>query len=111
FSEALKRKIEESQADEVNIVAHSVGTVPAVEALADLQRERPDLLTRQPVSLLAIGSCLMMIALHPRAKSLREDVLVVIEESPVPLLEFQALTDIIQFHGSDPAMVLKLKTN
>ena len=111
FTEALKRKIEESQADEVIIVAHSLGTVPAVEALADLQRERPDLLTRQPVSLLAIGSCLMMIALHPRAKSLREDVRVVIEESPVLWSEFQVLTDIIHFYGSDPAKVLKLKTN
>lgn len=111
FTEALKRKIEESQADEVIIVAHSLGTVPAVEALADLQRERPDLLTRQPVSLLAIGSCLMMIALHPRAKSLREDVRVVIEESPVLWSEFQVLTDIIHFYGSDPAKVLKLKTD
>lgn len=110
FAETLKRKIEESQADEVVIVAHSLGTVPAVEALADLQRERPDLLTRQPVSLLAIGSCLMMIALHPRAKSLREDVRVVFEESPVLWSEFQVLTDIIHFYGSDPAKVLKLKT-
>ncbi|MFQ0815989.1 hypothetical protein AVM02_17280 [Brucella anthropi] len=110
FAEALKRKIEESQADEVIIVAHSLGTVPAVEALADLQRERPDLLTKQPVSLLAIGSCLMMIALHPRAKSLREDVRVVIDESPVLWSEFQVLTDIIHFYGSDPVRALKIKT-
>src|SRR5690606_29403980 len=110
FAEALKRKIEASNADEVVIVAHSLGTVPAVEALADLQRERPDLLKKQPVSMLAIGSCLMMIALHPRAKSLREDVRVVIEESPVLWSEFQVLTDIIHFYGSDPAKVLKLKT-
>src|SRR5690606_34573016 len=109
FAEALKRKIESSNADEVIIVAHSLGTVPAVEALADLQRERPDLLKKQPVSLLAIGSCLMMIALHPKAKSLREDVRVVIEESPVLWSEFQVLTDIIHFYGSDPAKALKIK--
>lgn len=110
FARALKQKIEASNADEVVIVAHSLGTVPAVEALADLQRERPDLLAKQPVSLLAIGSCLMMIALHPKAKSLREDARVVIEESPVLWSEFQVLTDIIHFYGSDPAKVLKLKT-
>ena len=110
FAEALKQKIEASNADEVIIVAHSLGTVPAVEALADLQRVRPDLLAKQPVSLLAIGSCLMMIALHPKAKSLREDVRVVIEESPVLWSEFQVLTDIIHFYGSDPAKVLKLET-
>ncbi|MDR6430340.1 alpha/beta hydrolase [Brucella pseudogrignonensis] len=110
FAEALKKKIEESDADEVVIVGHSLGTVPAVEALADLQRERPDLLRKQPVSLLAIGSCLLMIALHPKAKALREDVRVVMEDSPVLWSEFQVLTDIIHFYGSDPAKALKITT-
>ncbi|MEJ5901786.1 alpha/beta hydrolase [Ochrobactrum teleogrylli] len=110
FADALMRKIEESQADEVIIVAHSLGTVPAVEALAAVQRHRPELLTRQPVSLLAVGSCLMMIALHPRAKELREDVRVVLQDSPVLWSEFQVLTDIIHFYGSDPASALKIKT-
>ncbi len=109
FAEALKKKIEESNADEVIIVAHSLGTVPAVEALADVQRERPDLLTKQPVSMLAIGSCLLMIALHPKARGLREDVRVVMNESPVLWSEFQVLTDIIHFYGSDPANALKIK--
>ncbi|KAB2692224.1 alpha/beta hydrolase [Brucella pseudogrignonensis] len=109
FAEALKKKIEESNADEVIIVAHSLGTVPAVEALADVQRERPDLLTKQPVSMLAIGSCLLMIALHPKARGLREDVRVVMNESPVLWSEFQVLTDIIHFYGSDPAKALKIK--
>ncbi|MFC7064335.1 alpha/beta hydrolase [Brucella rhizosphaerae] len=110
FAEALKKKIEESGADEVIIVAHSLGTVPAAEALADVQRERPDLLRKQPVSLLGVGSCLLMIALHPKARSLREDVRVVMEESPVLWSEFQALTDIIHFYGSDPAKTLNIKT-
>lgn len=110
FANALRRKIETSKADEVIIVAHSLGTVPAVEALAAIQRERPDLLVRQPVSLLGIGSCLMMIALHGKAKALREDVRVVLEESPVLWSEFQTLTDIIHFYGSDPARDLKIKT-
>ncbi|OYR21742.1 hypothetical protein CEV31_0581 [Brucella thiophenivorans] len=110
FAEALKKKIAESNADEVIIVAHSLGTVPAVEALADVQRERPDLLRKQPVSLLAIGSCLLMIALHPKARTLREDMRVVMEVSPVLWSEFQVLTDIIHFYGSDPAKTLKIKT-
>ncbi|MCL7996662.1 alpha/beta hydrolase [Brucella sp. 21LCYQ03] len=110
FAEALKKKIEESDADEVVIVGHSLGTVPAVEALADLQRDRPDLLKKQPVSMLAIGSCLLMIALHPKAKALREDVRVVMEDSPVLWSEFQVLTDIIHFYGSDPTKALKIKT-
>ncbi|MBV2144126.1 alpha/beta hydrolase [Falsochrobactrum sp. TDYN1] len=110
FAEALKRKLADSDADEVVIVGHSLGTVPAIEALADVQRERPDLLQKKPVSLLAIGSCLLMIALHPKAKSLREDVRVVLNESPVFWSEFQTLTDIIHFYGSDPAKALNITT-
>ncbi|MFD1199254.1 alpha/beta hydrolase [Brucella gallinifaecis] len=110
FAEALKKKIEESNADEVIIIGHSLGTVPAIQALADVQRERPDLLAKQPVSLLAIGSCLLMIALHPKARGLREDVRVVLNNSPVLWSEFQVLTDIIHFYGSDPAKALKIQT-
>lgn len=110
FAEKLKAKLAETDADEVVIVAHSLGTVPAIEALAAVQRERPDLLRRKPVSLLAIGSCLLMIALHPKAKALREDVRVVLDESPVFWSEFQVLTDIIHFYGSEPAKALKLST-
>ncbi|MFC4624398.1 alpha/beta hydrolase [Daeguia caeni] len=110
FADAMMAKLAESNADEVIIVAHSLGTVPAVEALATVQRERPDLLQKQPVSLLALGSCLMMIALHPKAANLREDLRLVIEESPVLWSEFQALTDIIHFYDSDPVKTFRLKT-
>lgn len=110
FAQALIDKLVRTDADEVIIVGHSLGTVPAIEALADVQRQRPELLQKQPVSLLAIGSCLLMIALHPRAKSLREDVRVVLNESPVLWSEFQVLTDIIHFYGSDPAKALKITT-
>lgn len=111
FAQALKDKLENTDADEVVVVGHSLGTVPAIEALADIQREHPHLLQKQPVSLLAIGSCLLMIALHPRAQSLREDVRVVLNESPVFWSEFQVLTDIIHFYGSEPARDLKIATN
>ncbi len=106
FADRLTQKLAETDADEVVIVAHSLGVAPAVEALADVQRDRPELLRKRPVALLAIGSCLMMIASHPRARALRDDVRVVLEESPVLWSEFQVLTDIIHFYGSDPAAAL-----
>ncbi|MBZ9605126.1 alpha/beta hydrolase [Phyllobacterium chamaecytisi] len=106
FAEHLVHKLQTSDANEVVIVAHSLGTVPAVEAIADVWRSNPQLLKQKPVSLLAAGSCLLMIAFHPRATSLREDTRVVFEETPVLWAEFQTITDIIHFYKSDPAAAL-----
>ena len=74
----MLEKLRTSDADEVVIIGHSLGTVPAVEAIADVWRSNPELLKQKPVSLLAAGSCLLMIAFHPRATGLREDVRVVL---------------------------------
>lgn len=108
FADTLTSKLDQTDAQEVIIFAHSLGSVQAIEALADVWRERPDLLRKTPVSLLITGSCLLMIALHPRAKKLREDVRLIMEESPVIWTEIQVLTDIIHFYGSNPAKALKI---
>ncbi len=109
FADHLVEKLRTSDADEVVIIGHSLGTVPAVEAIADVWRSDPQLLKRKPVSLLAAGSCLLMIALHPRANGLREDVRVVLQETPVLWAEFQTITDIVHFYKSDPAAALGIK--
>lgn len=111
FAQMLAEKLRQTDADEVIIMGHSLGTVPAIEALAQVWRTEPELISKQPVSLLAAGSCLLMIALHPRAKSLREDVRVLLNGTPVFWAEFQALTDIIHFYDSEPARALKIETS
>lgn len=111
FAQMLAQKLRNTKADEVIIMGHSLGTVPAIEALAQVWRTEPELISKQPVSLLAAGSCLLMIALHPRAKSLREDVRTILNDTPVFWAEFQALTDIIHFYDSEPARALKIKTS
>lgn len=109
FADNLVERLRASDADEVVIVGHSLGTVPAVEAIADIWRRDPQLLRERPVSLLAAGSCLLMIALHPRATGLREDVRVVLQEAPVLWAEFQTISDIVHFYKSDPATALGIK--
>jgi hypothetical protein len=109
FSDHLVRKLQASDADEVVIVAHSLGTVPAVEAIADVWRRQPELLNDKPVSLVAAGSCLLMIALHPRATRLKNDVRTVVQETPVFWVEFQAISDIIHFYKSNPAGALGIE--
>ncbi len=109
FADHLAAKLKASDADEVVIIGHSLGTVPAVEAIADVWRGNPELFKRKPVSLLAAGSCLLMIAFHPRATGLREDVRTVMQETPVLWAEFQTITDIVHFYKSNPAAALGIK--
>lgn len=109
FAEHVAQKLRVSDAQEVVIIAHSLGTVPAVEAIADVWRAEPGLFKGKPISLMAAGSCLLMIALHPRATGLQDDVRVVMEETPVLWAEFQTITDIVHFYKSDPAAALDLK--
>ncbi|MCX8281014.1 alpha/beta hydrolase [Phyllobacterium sp. 0TCS1.6C] len=109
FAEMFAEKLRASEAEEIVVVAHSLGTVPAVEAMADLWRSNPELMRKKPISLVAAGSCLLMIALHPRAAMLREDVRLLLEESPLLWTEFQAVTDIIHFYRSDPAVSLGIR--
>lgn len=111
FAAMLAEQLRRSSADEVVIMAHSLGTVPAIEALAQVWRTEPELIRKQPVSLLAAGSCLLMIALHPQAQTLRDDVRVILNDSPVFWAEFQALTDIIHFYNSQPARALNIQTD
>jgi hypothetical protein len=106
FADHLVAKLRASDADEVVIIGHSLGTVPAIEAIADVWRSNPELLKRKPVSLLAAGSCLLMIAFHPRATGLREDMRIVLQETPVLWAEFQTISDIVHFYKSDPAAAI-----
>lgn len=109
FARLMQEKLRNTDADEVVIVGHSLGTVPMVEAIADVWRREPALFQRVPVSVLSIGSCLLMIGLHPKAKSLRADTKLVFEEVPVCWAEFQSITDIIHFYKTNPAEVLGIK--
>ncbi|MGH6763523.1 MAG: alpha/beta hydrolase [Phyllobacterium sp.] len=109
FADYMLRKLRETDADEVVIVGHSLGTVPLVEAIADVWRRDPAVFERIPVSVLSVGSCLLMIGLHPKAGKLREDARIVFGETPVIWAEFQSLTDIIHFYKTDPVEVLRIE--
>lgn len=108
FADYMLKKLRETDADEVVIVGHSLGTVPVVEAIADVWRRDPSVFQRVPVSVLAAGSCLLMIGLHSKADKLREDARIVFAETPVLWAEFQSLTDIIHFYKTNPVEALHI---
>jgi hypothetical protein len=90
-----------SRHDEVLVFAHSLGAVFAVDCLGAALAKNPDL----QINFMTAGSSLMKIALHPNAKSLRESVKIILK-SRTKWGDWQALTDVISFYGSNPATSL-----
>jgi pimeloyl-ACP methyl ester carboxylesterase len=95
--------------DEILIVGHSQGSVFALEALARALAQDPDLVRRGPsISVMTVGSCVLQLGLHPAAKVLRERIDRVRREPAIEWLEFQALTDVVNFYKTDPIRLMRL---
>lgn len=101
----LVKRIVASTADEIVVVGHSFGAIPAVMALAD---PRVSLAAQtRPTGLLAAGSYLLAVAHHPAAKELREATRRVLR-GPFSWLDAQSHTDPINFFRTNPADALSV---
>lgn len=101
FRIALERLATGSRHDEILVFAHSLGAVFAVDALSAALTKKPDL----KLNFMTVGSSLLKIALNPDAKNLRESVKTIVKSS-TKWGDWQALTDVISFYGSNPAISL-----
>ena len=101
FRTVLERLAIGSRHDEILVFAHSLGAVFAVDALGAALAKHPDL----KLNFMTAGSSLMKIALNPNAVNLRENVRIIVK-SKVKWVDWQALTDVISFYGSNPATSL-----
>lgn len=102
LSADIRRRIDQSAAQEVVFAAHSFGAVAAVMMLADTLGSET---APGRYGLMTVGSSLLKIALHPAAKGLRAAVETVVAADG-PWLDVQSLTDILNFYGSKPALLL-----
>jgi hypothetical protein len=103
FARELVELCRTSKADEILVVGHSLGAVQAVDIVARARRLDPELGARGvPVRLLTIGSSLLKIGLHPKATTLREAVRAVANDPHIFWIEFQAISDIVNFYKSNP---------
>jgi len=96
--------------DELLIIGHSQGSVFALEALERALSLDPAITRRGlPISVMTVGSCVLQLGLHPAAKQLRARVQRLQAEDGVEWLEFQTLTDVVNFYRTDPARLMRLK--
>jgi hypothetical protein len=106
LSDDIARRIAATTADEVIVVGHSFGAVPAIMALADPRCTA--IANEKPLGLLAAGSYLLAVAHHPSAAKLREAAGIVMQ-SPIEWLDAQSHTDPINFFRTNPADALGMK--
>jgi hypothetical protein len=103
FSERLCAVVRASDADEILVVGHSLGATMAVDVIARALARDPELAAGGPaICLLTVGATIPKLALHPKAKRLREAIARVARHSQVIWAEFQARSDPISFYKFDP---------
>ncbi len=110
FAQRILEEIERSDHDEIVIIGHSFGTIWAVQALARVFRQNPDILKDKQTTFLSLGSSLLKINLVPLAKTMREMSKIVMSQPHLLWDETQTHIDLIAFHGTDPQMTLDLAT-
>lgn len=91
---------------ELLIVGHSLGAVLAAELLDNaLARTQPS----RHFQFVALGSSILKLALHAKADTLRQQLDRVNGTSRVTWIEYQSLSDVMNFYKSDPVKLLGLQ--
>jgi hypothetical protein len=89
---------------EVLVVGHSLGAVLAADLIERALQRAPD----RSFVFLALGSSILKIALHAGAAGLRRTLAAINSSGRVTWIEYQSLTDVMNFYRSDPVAVLGL---
>lgn len=106
FAADMAEKIRASDADEVLVVGHSVGTILTIPLVVELLKLEPDLGTKDQVfGLVSLGNCLPLVSLLPGSKQLREDLRTVATAPGVRWLDFSARRDGASVTQVDPLKV------
>ena len=106
FAVHIAEKIRSSDAEEVLLVGHSVGTILTIPLVAELLRLQPDLGTRGPAfGLISLGNCIPLVSLLPGSTQLREDLKTVATAPGVRWVDFSARRDGASVTQVDPLEV------
>ncbi|MDB5593030.1 MAG: hypothetical protein JWR86_3555 [Enterovirga sp.] len=104
---ALLAAAAEGRADEIVIVGHSLGAVLAVDILDRALAQAPGLGQDGPaVILVTVGSSIPKIGLHRGARRFRAALARVAEAPGLFWVEYQAVTDAMNFYKTNPVRLL-----
>lgn len=111
FAREIAAGMAEGDVDEVVVVAHSLGAVWMLQAVALALTQVPGLARGAiPLGLAGVGSSTLKIALHPAAGWLRESVKRVADEPAITWAEYDSHVDFICFYKNNTVDALGLAT-
>ncbi|OGT90543.1 MAG: hypothetical protein A2286_06270 [Gammaproteobacteria bacterium RIFOXYA12_FULL_61_12] len=97
--------------DEILIIGHSTGCVLALDIAAKALKLDAGLARRGArVSVLTLGSTALKVGMHPAATAYRARLQRMASEPDMGWVEYQSLTDIINFYKSDPVREMGLES-
>jgi len=100
-----------SAADEILVIGHSLGAVLAVDLLDRALKLDPALgRNKIPVTFLSVGSSILKIGLHPKAIRFRRMMERVAKSRAIFWGDYQALVDPLNFYKSRPMAEMGLST-
>ena len=96
--------------DEVLFVGHSTGGALILDAVSLAVEKHPKFLTKyNSVNVLTLGSTTLKIGLHPKAGWFRQRINQLFANPKINWVEYQCLTDVINFHRTDPAELMDIQ--
>lgn len=109
FAREIVACAKDTSCDEVIVSAHSLGGAMIMDVLDRALKLDPQLGRHGPkLWLMATGSSLLKVALHPKAKWLREAVARVADAPGIDWIEYQAIVDVISFYKVNPVVAMGL---
>lgn len=109
FAREIVACAKDTSCDEVIVSAHSLGGALIMDVLDRALKLDPQLGQHGPkLWLMATGSSLLKVALHPKAKWLREAVARVADAPGLNWIEYQAIVDVISFYEVNPVVAMGL---
>lgn len=109
FAHEVVARARSTDYEELIISAHSLGGALIMDVLDRALKLDPQLGTRgTTLWLMATGSSLLKVALHPKADWLRAAVGRVAGAPGINWVEYQAVVDVISFYNVNPAAVMGL---
>ena len=93
--------------DEILAIGHSTGGALILDAASRVAQRHPEYADHSAkVTVLTIGSTALKIGLHPFAGWFRAGLKNLFSTTETQWVEIQCVTDIINFHGTNPAKVM-----
>jgi len=106
FADHIVERIKGSEADEILVIGHSVGSILTIPLAVELLKREPELGVKGPeFGLVSLGNCLPLVSLLPGSGKLREDLKTVATAPGVRWLDFSARRDGASVTQVDPLTV------